>query len=129
MSSQITVTLPDHVFERAQRLAKLAGRNVEDVLATTLETSLPPFIDEVALGKPVNELSDDEVIALTKLQMKSEQDKRLSVLLKKQREDEINEAERIELAALMRIYEQGLLRKSEGLREAVERGLREPLEP
>jgi hypothetical protein len=37
--------------------------------------------------------------------------------------------ERSEMLALMQVYAEGLLRKAQALREAVRRGLREPLEP
>ncbi len=63
------------------------------------------------------------------LQMEPAQDQRLSFLLDKQQAGELTEADRSELLALMQVYQEGLLRKAQALREAVQRGLREPLEP
>ena len=60
--------------------------------------------------------------------MESEQDIRLSQLLLKQQANTVSETERPELWTLMRIYQTLLLKKAVALREAVERGLREPLE-
>ncbi len=128
MSVELTVTLPDNVYQRAQRLAQLTGRDVGDILTTMLELSLPPLIPRIDTDQPVSVLSDDEVLALTELQMSPEKDKRLSDLLYKQQADDLNEAESIEFQALMRVYEIGMVRKAQGLAEAVKRGLREPLE-
>lgn len=50
-------------------------------------------------------------------------------MLARNREDALNEEERRQLDELMRIYEHGLLRKSQALRVAVQRGLRERLHP
>jgi len=77
----------------------------------------------------ISRLPDEEVVALTDLQLTPEQDQRLSALLHKQQASQLAEAEYIELTELMQVYQEGLLRKAQALREAVQRGLREPLEP
>lgn len=129
MSSQILVTLPDNIYERVQQLAKLTDKNLDEVVFTIIESAAPSNLQEFEVSIPIEQLNDDEVLAISQLQMLPEQDSRLSELLHKQQDNDINETERLELNALMRIYERGLLRKSEGLREAVMRGLRPPLEP
>lgn len=84
---------------------------------------------DLAIERPVETLSDEEVLALTELQMAPEEQSRLSDLLERNREDELDaEAER-QLDELMHLYESGLIRKAEALRVAVQRGLREPLQP
>jgi hypothetical protein len=123
------VTLPDEVYRAAERLAQLTSREVADVLADTLALSLPPLSPQPALVPPITDLSDEEVLALTALQMTPEQDQRLSTLLQQQQAGELADAERAELLALMQGYQEGLLRKAQALQEAVQRGLREPLEP
>ncbi|HEY0771988.1 MAG TPA: hypothetical protein VGD31_16795, partial [Sphingobacteriaceae bacterium] len=75
----------------------------------------------------VEELSDEYVLALTELQMAPEKQEVLAELLKKNQEGVLTEAEEQELSSLMEDYDQGLLKKSEALRVAVERGLIEPL--
>ena len=126
MGVQITVTLPEHVYQRAQRLAELTQNDVADGLVAALDT-LPSLVPQIAISAPVESLSNDEIIALTNLQMNAEQDDRLSELLRKQQEEDINEVEKIELQALLRLYEIGTLRTAQALAEAVRRGLREPL--
>lgn len=129
MSTRVVLTLPDEVYRRAERLAQLSHRDVADVLADTLALSLPPLKSPSEPLRPVTELSDEEVLALADSQMSADEDGRLGLLLDKQQAGELTEAEYLELSALMQVYEEGLLRKAQALREAVRRGLREPLEP
>lgn len=129
MSTQVTVTLPDDVYRRAEHLAQLTSRDVAEILADTIELSLSPLGVSPEPVRPVTELPDEEVLALTELQMDPAQDRRLSALLDKQQAGELTEAEHTELLALMQVYQEGLLRKAQALREAVRRGLREPLAP
>ena len=73
--------------------------------------------------------SDEETLANAELQMPAAEDERLSDLLDRQQAATLSAAERSELAALMALYQRLLLRKAQGLREAVRRGLRGPIEP
>ena len=127
MSTQITITLPDDVFQRAERFARLANRDLASVLADTIQLSIPPVSQEAAALEPVSALSDEEVMALVELQMEPQQDARLSELLDRQQSGILTEEERNELQALMQIYQEGLLRKATALSQAVQRGLMEPL--
>lgn len=77
----------------------------------------------------VSELSDQEVLKLAESQMTPAEDRRLSQLLDRQQAGKLKAEERLELFALMQIYQNGLLRKAMALAEAVRRGLREPLTP
>lgn len=129
MSTQITLTLRDDVFKQAETLAALSKNRVEDLLANAIETSLSPVESPEDFARPMSGLSDREVIALTELEMPQKQDKRLSLLLGKQQADTLKEKEKAELQKLMRVYQSGLLRKAQALREAVCRGLIEPLTP
>lgn len=127
MSTKITITLPDDVYQRAERFAKLANRDLASVLADTIQLSIPPVSPEAANLEPVSELSDEQVMALTELQMEPEQDARLSDLLDRQQSGILTDTEHLELQTLMQIYQEGLLRKATALSEAVKRGLMEPL--
>ncbi|PKO18625.1 MAG: hypothetical protein CVU38_21610 [Chloroflexi bacterium HGW-Chloroflexi-1] len=130
MSTQVLVTLPDETYRRADHLARLAGRATPDLLADTIVLSLPSLNPRLETHRPVSALPDAEVLALTALQMKPAQDRRLSLLLGKQQAGLLTEeAERFELFTLMQVYQEGLLRKAQALHEAVRRGLREPLDP
>ena len=127
MSTQITVSLPDDTYERAAKYAAYAHRDVSEIIAATLASSLPSLhvIDEL---RSISRLPDEEIVALTNLRMEPGADRRLSLLLERQQAGELTEVERAELAALMRDYEIGLLRQSQAMAEAVRRGLQPPLE-
>jgi|SRR5688572_26842965 hypothetical protein len=118
----ITITLPDEVVERIQRLAAKSGQDVEDVLnkmPVLLMSVLPEFH-----ATPVETLSDNEVLQIADSQMDIEQSQRQSELLQKQQNDALNQGEQQELDMLLSIYKTGQRRKLEGWVEAVKRGLR-----
>jgi predicted DNA-binding protein len=128
MTEQITVTLPTAVFQRAQVLAARAGRPVNDLLAETIELSLQPLGVEEE-DRPLEAWSDEEVLAGAGAEMPQNLDNRLSELLHRQQAGTLTDVERPELQGLMEYYQRGLLRKAQTLREAVRRGLMEPLQP
>ena len=127
MSTRITITLPDEVYQRAERLARLANRDVASVLAETIQLSIPAVGADIIDLEPISVLSDEQVLLLTELEMEPDQDARLSELLDRQQAGTLTESERSELQTLMQIYQEGLLRKATALSEAVKRGLIEPL--
>jgi hypothetical protein len=129
MSTKVVVTLPDDVYRRVERLAHLASRDVADVVADTLALSLLPVGLPAEPVRVVTELPDEDLLELVDLQMPPAQDQKFSRLLQKQQEGQLSDIERSELLSLMQLYQDGLLRKAQALREAVRRGLREPLEP
>lgn len=124
----MTLNLPDDTFERAAKYAAYAHRDVSEIIAAALASSLPSM-DAIDQLRAISKLPNEEIVALTELRMENETDRRLSELLEHQQAAELTDLERAELAALMRAYEMGLLRQSQALVEAVNRGLRPPLEP
>lgn len=127
MSTQVTITLPDEIYQRADLFARLANRDVASVLADTIQLSIPLVRPNILDLEPISDLSDEQGFALTELQMEPDQDARLSELLDRQQAGLLAEEERLGLQALMQIYQEGLLRKATALSEAVKRGLMEPL--
>lgn len=131
MSVKVTLDLPTSVVENASRFSQSLHLPMEDVLADSLETLWPTGDSDSAyhLFEDVTILSDEEVLALANLKMSVEQNTRLGKLQSKGKEQGLNQAERVELLGLMQIYRLGLLRKSQGLAEAVRRGIKEPIHP
>ncbi len=78
---------------------------------------------------PIAGWTEEEVLAAADLEMPAEDDRRLSELLHRQQGGVLTGPEQVELSALMLAYQEGLLRKAQGLSEAVRRGLREALGP
>jgi hypothetical protein len=129
MATRVVVTLQDDVYQRVERLAQLAHRDVAALLAETITLSFSPVSGPAASVPDMTTLSDTEVVKLSELQLSPKQDRRLSQLLQKQQAQELSKREHAELCALMQSYQEGLLRKAQALHEAVQRGLREPLTP
>jgi hypothetical protein len=126
MSKQVSLTLPDEVMRRAEALAGRSGREVADVLAEAIEVSLDPLglaADEPPAVPPVG-WTDERVLADADATMADAEDRRLSELLGRQQAGRRARDEEAELAALMQMYQQGMLRKARGLAESVRRGLR-----
>lgn len=134
MSIEVTLNLPDELVEHAKHMGRATQRRVEDVLVDTLEFTelMWPLLENLpnqAFVQDMTSLSDQEILALASMKMDETQDFRLETLQTKGKQTGLSEAERYELMALMQIYRIGQLRKSEGLVEAVRRGLRPPLTP
>lgn len=129
MGTEVRITLHDSVYRRAKRLAEVANRDIADLLAQAIELSLSPAGGASDVYKPVSKLTDIEVLELSKSEMDAKQDRRFSRLLDKQQAGTLRSSEEAELLALMQSYQEKLLRKAQALREAVCRGLREPLTP
>lgn len=127
MDAQVQIYLPEEVLRRAEALARRTGRSVEDVLAESIELSLNPLGVSESECQGISNWPDEKVLAASQLELEEETDRRLSELLEKRREGELDESERTEQAALMQRYQDGLLRKAQALREAVLRGLLGPL--
>ncbi len=114
-------------MEQAGRLCP--GQDLAGVLADrlvklwSLGELLPEPLSEVSL----QQLTDDEVLELAELKMDGAQNQRLGELQARGKVQALTKLESIELFALLQVYQLGQLRKSEGLAEAVRRGLRKPL--
>jgi hypothetical protein len=122
MSAQITVTLPEEVFQRAEFWAQRAGRPVADLLADTITLSLAPLGAPPNSEKSVADWTDDEVQAAADAALPVAEDQLLSTLLHHQQAGILTAPEQAELTALMYQYQEALLRKARALREAVQGG-------
>ncbi|OGO41836.1 MAG: hypothetical protein A2Z04_04665 [Chloroflexi bacterium RBG_16_57_9] len=123
MSTQVVLTLPDHLYHSAEHLAAGVQQPVQNMLTEVLATALEVW-DRTE--PPLEAWSDEQVLVLCNSQMAPRQSERLSELLDKLQAGTVTVDERRELWALARIYELGQLRKAEALAEAVWRGLRAP---
>ena len=124
MSTEVTLTLSEQIYQRAEAWARRTRKPVSEILTEVIDGSLRPLAGDSDPGN----WTDDETLAAADLQMPTWDDSRLSQLLQVQRNGVLSSAERDELRERMHAYEDALLRKSEGLHEAVRRGLRPPLD-
>jgi len=127
--AQLTLSLPDSLIDQAGHMGRATHRDAPAVLADALEMMWPAWEDMLSSDPfpPVTLLSDAEVLELADLKMDAVQNRRLGELQSRGKTSGLKPAEQFELLALIHLYQIGQVRKSEGLAEAVRRGLREPL--
>lgn len=131
MTIPITINLPESLAVSIQRLGEATAREISDVLLDTLEIVLPTLdnLSEMSINSSIPDISDEEVLELANLKMDVVQNQRLGELQAKGKNTGLTAGERYELLILMSLYQMGQLRKSEGLAEAVKRGIKTPLSP
>ncbi len=127
MVVEVTLQLPEHLVEHAKRFGEATQREASQVLADTLEMMWATIGIGSELEPQVSTLADEEVLALADAKMDSTQNDRLGELQAWGKANGLTEAERVELLTLLHLYQVGQMRKSEGLAEAVRRGLRAPI--
>lgn len=120
MTETVTLDLPQSVVESARTLAQRTDRRIEEVLAE--------WLDRYVTERPIEMLSDDEVLALADSQMTDTDQDELSDLLYANRENLLTPEQRPRLDELMTTYRLGMVRKAQALYVAVARGLRKPLD-
>lgn len=118
---EVTISLPDKVFANVANVANKTHRRVDEVIAEKIERDFSSDASE--LERPLAGCSDSEVLALANMKMSKAQAKRQSELLYKNQADTLTPLERNELESLLLVYQHGNLRKSQGIAEAVLRGL------
>ena len=120
---EVTLQLPDRVYQQAQRWATLTNQDFDNALTEALEVALTSVYAYPEADEPVASLNDEEVLALTQMQMPLKRGQRLSQLSERHSEDAFSSDEQQELMALAGLYQQVWLRQAEALAEAVRRGL------
>ncbi len=118
---EISVKLPDNLFEDVAYLAKTKKKSVAAIIKNAVRKAVSE--ENETLERPLLDCSDAEVLAIANMKMSEVENKRMSELLDRQREETITPLERNELDALFRVFQFGNLRKAQGIYEAVRRGL------
>jgi hypothetical protein len=119
MSETFTLEVPDELARKVRALATASHRRFEDVVLDGLRRA----VEE----PPVESLPDDELLGHCDLTLDPGDQEALSDLLAGQREGALADPEKATLDRLMDAYRRGMVLKAQALREAVSRGLRQPL--
>jgi hypothetical protein len=114
MSEAITLELPETLVKRVREIAILNHRPVEEMLIEWIDCA----VNDIPMM-----LSDEEILNLCNLQMPPQQQEIFSDLQARNREEQLNEQETIQLNELMQIYRRGLVQKAKATNIAVKRGL------
>ncbi len=127
--ANLTLNLPDRLIEHAKCFGQVTHRDAATVLTDSLKMMWSVWEDlrNSDSFQSAAALSDTEVLELANLKMDQVQNDRLGKLQSKGKTSGLTPAEQFELLTLIHMYQVGQVRKSEGLAEAVRRGLREPL--
>ncbi len=129
MGTQVILTLPSDVYERAKRQAEVFGRAVDEILIETVLDAFPPPPLEMDV-RPIANMSNAEVLVTADSMMDEALNDRRSALVQKQKAlIGLTEAEEAELEMLWNVYNVGQLRKAQAIVEAVKRGLRTAPKP
>lgn len=118
---EITISLPEKVFAILSSAANKSHRRIDEVIAEKIERDFAVDTDE--LEKQIAVCSDKEVLELSRIEVPSEKDERLSRLLDKQTEKILSGDEQKELWQLMDSSRITTLKKAYALREISRRGL------
>lgn len=118
---EVTISLPEKVFANLSNFADKSHRRIDEVIAEKIERDFA--IDTAELEKQIAVCSDKEVLELAEITMSAAQDARLSGLLGKQNEGNLNADEQKEMWQLMEISRLATLKKAYALREISRRGL------
>jgi hypothetical protein len=122
--TQLTLQLSDEIVRQVRARAESEGMEVEEFVADLVRRDVARDPDDEL--RRMAALSDAEVLALADLQLHPEEDQRLSDLLDRNGEGQLEAGEQEELEHLVRLSTEGMLKKSLGWAEAVRRKLREP---
>lgn len=119
MSYTVTLELSDQLAQNARQVALKTERSLTEVLLA--------WLDQAAAEIPVEALSDEQVLAVSTLELDATVQAELSELLALNREGALQPRQRLRLDELMQLYRHNLVRKAHAMKVAVDRGLRPPL--
>jgi len=122
-----TITIPDTLYAKAQRIAGLKSISVDDVIQDLLSHSL----DNPRLLLPAEEqdeltalsyLSDATLKTIAREQMPQSQQDRMQILMDKNNQSSLTGDEHSELSNLVEDGQRLMLRKAEALKILIQRG-------
>ncbi|MFN8371994.1 MAG: hypothetical protein U0694_03840 [Anaerolineae bacterium] len=123
----VTLSVPQHIYEHARRVAEENGQAVEAVLLHQLEEAFAdPFVklptDEQAELQAMTYLSTDVLWTIAREQMPSERQARMQVLMERNSDGSITEQEFRELEQLVEQGQKLMLRKAQASALLTRRG-------
>ncbi len=105
MAQTVTLQLPEAIYERIKRTAEAANCLLEDVLLKTIESALPPSVEDLPLEyqrefMEMESLSDEELWKVAESKMSSARQRWYSRLLRKNQAGTLKDIEKQQLADL-----------------------------
>lgn len=123
----VTLSVPDHIYERARQIAEATAQPVESVFLEQLEsafsTPLPKLpSDEQRELDALAQLSDDALWTIAREQMPAPKQTRMQTLMDGNTQGTITASEHDELANLVDQGQRLMLRKAQAAALLTERG-------
>lgn len=118
---EISVKLPDSLYQNVSQIARSKKKTVAEFVKNAVRKAVAEETE--SFERPLADCSDKEVLAVANMKMPKDQADRQSELLYKNQADTLTPLERNELESMLLVYQYGNLRKSQGIAEAVLRGL------
>lgn len=115
---ELTVQLPDQVYQYLEHIAQEINQPVETVVLTSITGNLPPLLDDVPTDlredlRTLQILDDDALWAVARSKLAPAQQARLEVLLARNSAGVLIRAEKEELAQLGEETDRLTLRKAQ----------------
>ena len=118
---EISVKLPNSLYQDVSHLAETKKKSVGEIIKNAVKKAVAE--ESETLERPLAGCSDEEVLGIANMKMAEAENKRMSELLYKNQADTLTPLERNEMESMVFVYQVGNLRKSQGIAEAVLRGL------
>ena len=118
---EISVKLPNSLYKDVSHLAETKKKSVSEIIKNAVRKAVEE--ESETLERPLAGCSDEEVLGIANMKMAEAENKRMSELLYKNQADTLTSLERNEMESMVFVYQVGNLRKSQGIAEAVLRGL------
>ena len=105
MAQTVTLQLPEAIYERIKRTAEATKRPLEDVLLKTLESALPPSMEDLPIEyqgefTAMESLSDEELWKIAESKIPPAQQSLYSRLLRKNQAGMLKDIEKRQLSDL-----------------------------
>lgn len=122
----VTLKISENTYRRANKVAKVLKKSVEDVVTGAVGANLPDLDDvpvemEAELAA-MTYLSNEALLALANAEMEEERQQRLHEHLESQGRNELQQNGQRQLATLMAEYGQTMLRRAKAMALLLERG-------
>jgi hypothetical protein len=111
---EVTLNLPKNIYLDLSKSAQQSKRTFDEVVSERLQKKPE---------NPLGQSSDEEVLEAAKLWIPEKQSERHSRLLYKNQAGTLTASEKKELDFFQQVYRIALLRKAQGINEALRRGL------
>lgn len=119
---EITLSVPDEIYEQIRVAAERARRSVEDVLREAITAAIPGAAGPRSALAQMAYLNDAALWQAARSTMTLEQRDRLESLHAQKREGELTPAERDEERALLDLYQETLLVRAQAALLLKQRG-------